>query len=160
VAGSIQHRFHTREISRDLVVLLTSSSSSWDGFLDSSAHGLAWSSRTCWILGRVPRRSFSAFSPAEGQSVELFRAYMVIAAIGTVLAAGYLSVDVPTRVAFGEVKDEFKDKHIHDVHVTEWLAWTPTACSDCCTWCLPGHSMFRYFAAACLPHCLEHKRWY
>ncbi len=49
---------------------------------------------------------------------------MVIASIGTVFAAGYL-LWMFQRVAFGEVRDEFKDAHIHDVHGPEWLAWTP-----------------------------------
>ena len=49
---------------------------------------------------------------------------MVIAAIGTVLAAGYL-LWMLQRVAFGKVKDEFEDAHIHDVHVPEWIAWAP-----------------------------------
>ncbi len=49
---------------------------------------------------------------------------MVIAAIGTVLAAGYL-LWMLQRVAFGKVKEEFERAHIHDVHVPEWIAWAP-----------------------------------
>ena len=49
---------------------------------------------------------------------------MVIAAIGTVLAAGYL-LWMFQRVAFGKAKPEFEHAHIHDVHVSEWIAWTP-----------------------------------
>ena len=49
---------------------------------------------------------------------------MVIAAIGTVLAAGYL-LWMLQRVAFGKAKPEFENAHIHDVHVSEWIAWTP-----------------------------------
>jgi NADH-quinone oxidoreductase subunit M len=50
---------------------------------------------------------------------------MVVAAIGTVLAAGYL-LWLYQRTAFGTVKDEFvDDPHIHDVHGAEWVAWTP-----------------------------------
>jgi NADH-quinone oxidoreductase subunit M len=29
------------------------------------------------------------------------------------------------RVAFGNVKPEWEGVHIHDVHVPEWIAWTP-----------------------------------
>jgi NADH-quinone oxidoreductase subunit M len=29
------------------------------------------------------------------------------------------------RTAFGVPKDEFATAHIHDVHVAEWIAWTP-----------------------------------
>ena len=49
---------------------------------------------------------------------------MVIAAIGTVLAAGYL-LWMYQRVAMGTPKPEFEDAHIHDVHVPEWVAWAP-----------------------------------
>jgi NADH-quinone oxidoreductase subunit M len=48
----------------------------------------------------------------------------VFAAIGTVLAAGYL-LWMLQRVAFGKVKDEWENVHIHDVHVSEWIAWAP-----------------------------------
>jgi NADH-quinone oxidoreductase subunit M len=67
----------------------------------------------------------AAYQPAPGLPVELFRGYMVVAAIGTVLAAGYL-LWLYQRTAFGTVKDEFvDDPHIHDVHGAEWVAWTP-----------------------------------
>ena len=57
-------------------------------------------------------------------NVDVFRTFMVVAAIGTVLAAGYL-LWMYQRVAFGEPKPEFADAHIHDVSVFEWIAWTP-----------------------------------
>jgi NADH-quinone oxidoreductase subunit M len=53
-----------------------------------------------------------------------FRIYMVVAAIGPVLAAGYL-LWMFQRVAMGRVKPEFEHAHIHDVHVAEWIAWVP-----------------------------------
>jgi NADH-quinone oxidoreductase subunit M len=49
---------------------------------------------------------------------------MVVAAIGTVLAAGYL-LWMYQRVAFGSVRAEFASAHVHDVHVPEWVAWVP-----------------------------------
>ena len=61
-----------------------------------------------------------------------FRIYMVIAAIGTVLAAGYL-LWMFQRVAFGKVKTEFADLHVHDVHGPEWIAWTPLLSSSSCS---------------------------
>ena len=66
----------------------------------------------------------SAYEPAVGLSDATFRTYMVIAAIGTVLAAGYL-LWMYQRVAMGTPKPEFEDAHIHDVHVPEWIAWSP-----------------------------------
>jgi NADH-quinone oxidoreductase subunit M len=66
----------------------------------------------------------SAYSPAPGLSVVLFRTFMVIAAIGTIFAAGYL-LWLLQRVAFGTPKSEFADAHIHDMHVTDYIAWAP-----------------------------------
>jgi NADH-quinone oxidoreductase subunit M len=53
-----------------------------------------------------------------------FRTFMVIAAIGTVLAAGYL-LWMYQRVAMGTPKPEFEHSHLHDVHLPEWIAWSP-----------------------------------
>ena len=54
---------------------------------------------------------------------------MVIAAIGTVLAAGYL-LWLFQRTAFGSRRRSSPTRHIHDVHVTEWLAWAPMLVAD------------------------------
>ncbi len=55
----------------------------------------------------------------------LFRVFMVIAALGTVLAAGYL-LWLYQRTAFGTPSEEFAhDPHLHDVTVPEWIAWLP-----------------------------------
>jgi NADH-quinone oxidoreductase subunit M len=91
----------------------------------------------------------SAYNPNEALSEELFRVLMVIAAVGTVLAAAYL-LWLYQRTAFGEVGDEFKGQSeyeqgknegvahslssasndgehevVKDVQPTEWIAWTP-----------------------------------
>jgi NADH-quinone oxidoreductase subunit M len=66
----------------------------------------------------------SAYEPAVGLPVETFRTYMVIAAVGTVLAAGYL-LWMYQRVAFGAVPSEFAGAHVHDVEAPEWISWTP-----------------------------------
>ncbi|HRW38412.1 MAG TPA: NADH-quinone oxidoreductase subunit M, partial [Aquihabitans sp.] len=66
----------------------------------------------------------SAYNPGAGLSEELFRVYMVIAAVGTVFAAGYL-LWLLQRVAFGTPTEEFEDEHIHDMHVTDYIAWAP-----------------------------------
>ena len=50
---------------------------------------------------------------------------MVVAAIGTVLAAGYL-LWLLQRTAMGEPSEEFaNDPNITDVSTIEWIAWTP-----------------------------------
>jgi NADH-quinone oxidoreductase subunit M len=67
----------------------------------------------------------ASYNPAEGLSEALFRTCMVIAALGTVLAAGYL-LWLFQRTAFGRPTEEFEhDPHIRDMLPTEWISWTP-----------------------------------
>src|SRR5207237_9784168 len=66
----------------------------------------------------------SSYAPADGLHNGVYWTYMVGASGGTVLAAGYL-LWMLQRVAFGTVKDEWKDHHIHDMEWPEYLAWTP-----------------------------------
>jgi NADH-quinone oxidoreductase subunit M len=121
LAGSIGERYGTREMSRLGGLLVQAPKMGWIlGFCAMASLGLPG---LAGFWGEFPA-ILSAFNPAEGLSVVLFRWYMVIASIGTVLAAGYL-LWMFQRVAFGEPRDEFKDAHIHDVHGPEWLAWTP-----------------------------------
>jgi NADH-quinone oxidoreductase subunit M len=49
---------------------------------------------------------------------------MVIAAIGTVFAAGYL-LWLYQRTSFGTPTEEFADEDIPDVTLPEWIAWVP-----------------------------------
>jgi len=49
----------------------------------------------------------------------------VIAALGTVLAAGYL-LWMLQKTAFGTPTEEFEnDPHINDATTFEWIAWVP-----------------------------------
>jgi NADH-quinone oxidoreductase subunit M len=70
----------------------------------------------------------SSYSPASGLKVETFRVFMVVGAIGTVLAAGYL-LWLYQRAFFGEesplVEDAEHHGHISDILPIEYLAWTP-----------------------------------
>src|SRR5690606_33642862 len=70
----------------------------------------------------------SAYSPALGLSEELYRVFMVIAALGTVFAAGYL-LWLLQRVAFGTSKHAESEhgahERIHDIHLSEGIAWAP-----------------------------------
>jgi NADH-quinone oxidoreductase subunit M len=121
VAGSIQERFHTRELARLGGLLQQAPHLGWIlGFCAFASLGLPG---LAGFWGEFPA-ILSAYSPADGLNVGLFRAYMVIAAIGTVFAAGYL-LWMYQRTAFGVPKEEFAESHIHDVHGPEWLAWTP-----------------------------------
>jgi NADH-quinone oxidoreductase subunit M len=128
VTGSVQHAYGTRQISRLGGLLKQAPKMGWIlGFCVMASLGLPG---LAGFWGEFPA-VLSAYSPAQqamglfgGNPDATFRIYMVIAAIGTVLAAGYL-LWMYQRVAFGEPKAEFADAHIHDVNIVEWIAWTP-----------------------------------
>jgi len=121
LAGSVQERFNTRELSRLGGLLTQVPKLGWIlGFCVMASLGLPG---LAGFWGEFPA-ILSAYEPGGDLSDVTFRVYMVVAAIGTVLAAGYL-LWMFQRVAFGTVKDEWSNAHVHDVHVPEWLAWTP-----------------------------------
>ena len=121
VAGSVKERFHTLEIKRLGGLLLQAPKMGWIlGFCTMASLGLPG---LAGFWGEFPA-ILSAYAPGAGLSEELFRTYMVIAAIGTVLAAGYL-LWLFQRTAFGTPSEEFAAADIDDVHVTEWIAWLP-----------------------------------
>ena len=64
----------------------------------------------------------AAFNPLG--DVNLFRTLMVIGAVGTVLAAGYL-LWMLQKVNFGEPSDEWSGHEFHDVDKWEMAAWAP-----------------------------------
>jgi NADH-quinone oxidoreductase subunit M len=121
LAGSVQERFHTRELSRLGGLLLQAPRLGWIlGFCVMASLGLPG---LAGFWGEFPA-VLSAYQPAGGLPEETFRTFMVIAAVGTVLAAGYL-LWMLQRVAMGKIPAEWEEAHIHDVHVPEWIAWTP-----------------------------------
>ena len=151
VAGSIKHRYHTLEIKRLSGMLLQMPKMGWTlGFAAMASLGLPG---LAGFWGEFPA-ILSAYSPHPSLNEALFRTLMVIAAVGTVLAAAYL-LWLYQRTAFGEPTEEFAgqsdaeheaaghdghgvahslssaantDEHhdeIHDVQPTEWIAWTP-----------------------------------
>ena len=128
VAGSVKERYHTLEIARLGGILKQMPHLGWIlGFSCMASLGLPG---LAGFWGEFPA-ILSASSPAEGLNETVFRVYMVIAALGTVLAAAYL-LWLFQRVAFGEPKPEFAgdghghdDHAFHDVNKFEWFAWTP-----------------------------------
>jgi NADH-quinone oxidoreductase subunit M len=121
IAGSVQERYDTREISRLGGLLVQAPRLGWIlGFCAMASLGLPG---LAGFWGEFPA-ILSAYDPAAGISEVTFRVYMVVAAVGTILAAGYL-LWMFQRVAFGTVKTEFEGAHVHDVHWPEWIAWTP-----------------------------------
>ncbi|HUR18832.1 MAG TPA: NADH-quinone oxidoreductase subunit M [Acidimicrobiales bacterium] len=121
VAGSIQERYQTRELARLGGLLVQAPKLGWIlGFCAMASLGLPG---LAGFWGEFPA-ILSAYQPAAGLSEAVFRTYMVVAAVGTVLAAGYL-LWMFQRTAFGTPKDEFSKAHVHDVHPLEWVAWAP-----------------------------------
>jgi NADH-quinone oxidoreductase subunit M len=131
LAGSIKERYHTLEIKRLGGLLTQMPHMGWIlGMASMASLGLPG---LAGFWGEFPA-ILSAYNPADGLNVTVFRVYMVIAALGTVLAAAYL-LWLFQRVAFGEPKAEFAggahgaDDHGHsefeDVNKFEWIAWTP-----------------------------------
>ncbi|MEX2253917.1 MAG: NADH-quinone oxidoreductase subunit M [Acidimicrobiia bacterium] len=128
LAGSVQERYGTREMSRLGGLLTQAPKLGWIlGFTAMASLGLPG---LAGFWGEFPA-VLASYEPANladglfgGDNLWTYRSFMVIAAIGTVLAAGYL-LWMLQRVAFGKVSSEFENAHIHDVHVSEWLAWTP-----------------------------------
>jgi NADH-quinone oxidoreductase subunit M len=126
VAGSVKERYHTLEIKRLGGLLKQMPRMGWIlGFASMASLGLPG---LAGFWGEFPA-ILSAYNPADGLNETIFRVYMVIAALGTVLAAAYL-LWLFQRVAFGEPKAEFSghghdDHHFHDVNKFEWIAWTP-----------------------------------
>jgi NADH-quinone oxidoreductase subunit M len=129
LAGSIQERYGTREISRLGGVLTQAPHLGWLlGFSAMASLGLPglagfWGEFPAILSAYEPKLPFGLFNGLDG-TLTTFRVYMVVAAVGTVLAAGYL-LWMFQRVAMGKVKPEFEHAHIHDVHVSEWVAWVP-----------------------------------
>ena len=122
IAGSVKDRYHTLEIKRLGGLLVQAPRLGWIlGFCTMASLGLPG---LAGFWGEFPA-ILAAYQPAEGLDVTLFRVYMVVAAIGTVLAAAYL-LWLLQRTAFGTPSEEFADDpEIVDVKLTEWVAWVP-----------------------------------
>ncbi|MEQ1701045.1 MAG: NADH-quinone oxidoreductase subunit M [Ilumatobacteraceae bacterium] len=153
VAGSVKERYHTLEIKRLKGMLIQMPKMGWIlGFCAMASLGLPG---LAGFWGEFPA-ILASWNPAEfltdpnmGNHELLYRVLTIIAALGTVLAAGYL-LWLYQRTAFGEPTAEFAgaghghddhghaaaghddhghgDDHgsdIHDVTMFEWIAWTP-----------------------------------
>ena len=126
IAGSVKERYHTLEISKLGGMLTSMPRLGWIfGFCSMASLGLPG---LAGFWGEFPA-ILSAYNPAEGLNETVFRVFMVIAALGTVLAAAYL-LWMFQRIAFGTAKNSSSHDHahsddLHDVTTFEWIAWTP-----------------------------------
>jgi NADH-quinone oxidoreductase subunit M len=121
VAGSMSHRYHTREMARlggnQKLMPVMGAILGFTAMASLGLPGLAgfWGEFMALL---------SAFNPLDGLSLGVFRTSMVIGAVGTVLAAGYL-LWMLQRVNFGEPSEEWSGVEFHDVDGYEMAAWVP-----------------------------------
>jgi len=122
IAGSVKERYHTLEIKRLGGLLVQAPRMGWiAGFCVMASLGLPG---LAGFWGEFPA-ILAAYQPAPMLNEALFRTLMVIAALGTVLAAGYL-LWLLQRTAMGTPSEEFADDpEITDVQPTEWISWAP-----------------------------------
>ncbi len=121
LAGSMQHRYHTREMSRlggnmKLMPIL-------GGLLAFTAMASLGLPGLAGFWGEF-MALLGSYNPLEGLSIPLFRTAMVIGAIGTVLTAGYL-LWMLQKVNLGEPSEEWTGKEWHDADRWELTAWVP-----------------------------------
>jgi NADH-quinone oxidoreductase subunit M len=121
LAGSMSHRYHTREMARlggNLKLMpILGGIFAFTAFASLGLPGLAgfWGEFMS-LLG--------AYNPAEGLSLTLFRTAMVLGAVGTVLTAGYM-LWMLQKVNLGEPSEEWQSHQFHDADRFELAAWVP-----------------------------------
>ena len=122
LAGSIHERYHTREIYEIGGGMLQKvpylgSLFAFTAIASLGLPGLAG------FWGEV-MALLSAYNPAGGLSVGLFRTLMVLGGIGTILTAGYFLWTLQ-RVNLGRVPERWDGKPLADVTTIEYVSWTP-----------------------------------
>jgi NADH-quinone oxidoreductase subunit M len=123
--GSIYDRYHTREIARIGGGMLQTMPKLGGifAFVAIASLGLPG---LAGFWGEV-MALLSSFSPNEfllGDQVGLFRVYMVMGGIGTVLTAGYF-LWMLQRVNMGTLPDQWREAGLRDVVAVEWISWLP-----------------------------------
>jgi NADH-quinone oxidoreductase subunit M len=120
VAGSVKERYHTLEIKRLGGLLLQMPKMGWIlGFCAMASLGLPG---LAGFWGEFPA-ILSAYNPARAErgAVPLLHG----GGRHRHRARRRLPPLALQRVAFGTPTEEFADEHIHDMHLTDYLAWAP-----------------------------------
>ncbi len=121
LAGSMSHRYHTREMSRlggnIKVMPVIGGILAFTAMASLGLPGLAgfWGEFMSLV---------ASYNPLQGLSLGVFRTSMVIGAIGTVLTAGYM-LWMLQRVNLGEPNEEWEGHEFHDADRFELSAWVP-----------------------------------
>jgi NADH-quinone oxidoreductase subunit M len=120
--GSIYDRYHTREISEiggGMGELMPKMAGIF-AFVAIASLGLPG---LAGFIGEF-MALLSSFSPAAVLNVGLYRTFMVIGGIGTILTAGYF-LWMLQRVNQGEAPVKWRDHHFRDILAVEWVSWVP-----------------------------------
>jgi NADH-quinone oxidoreductase subunit M len=123
LAGSVYERYHTRQIDDIGPGLLQKIPKMGVVFVFAAIASLGLPG-LAGFWGEI-LALLAAFNPAAGLSSPLFRTYMVLGGVGTILTAGYM-LWLVQRLNLGVVRDKWaNDPHIDDVRPMEWIAWSP-----------------------------------
>jgi NADH-quinone oxidoreductase subunit M len=123
LAGSMYERYHTRTIDDIGPGLLQKIPRMGAIFVFSAIASLGLPG-LAGFWGEV-LALLAAFNPARGLSQGLFRTYMVLGGIGTILTAGYM-LWLIQRLNLGKVSEKWAaDTSIDDVRPVEVAAWAP-----------------------------------
>ena len=123
--GSIYDRYHTREIARIGGGMMQTMPKLGGVFAFVAIASLGLPG-LAGFWGEI-MALLSSFSPSEvflADQVGLFRLYMVMGGIGTVLTAGYF-LWMLQRVNMGTLPDQWRQAGLRDVLAVEWVSWLP-----------------------------------
>jgi NADH-quinone oxidoreductase subunit M len=120
--GSIYDRYHTREIAEiggGMGELMPKMAGIF-AFVAIASLGLPG---LAGFIGEF-MSLLSSFQPAAMLNVGLYRTFMIIGGIGTVLTAGYF-LWMLQRVNQGEAPVKWKEHGFRDILAVEWVSWVP-----------------------------------
>jgi len=123
--GSIYDRYHTREIAKIGGGMLQGMPKLGGVFAFVAIASLGLPG-LAGFWGEV-MALLSSFNPNEvvlADQVGLFRVFMVMGGIGTVLTAGYF-LWMLQRVNMGTMPEQWKEAGLRDVLAVEWVSWLP-----------------------------------
>jgi NADH-quinone oxidoreductase subunit M len=122
--GSIYDRYHTREIS-EIGGGMSQSMPKMAGIFAFVAIASLGLPGLAGFWGEV-MALLGSFSPNEaaGLDVGLFRVFMVLGGIGTILTAGYF-LWMLQRVNMGSLPDRWGASAFRDILTVEWVSWVP-----------------------------------
>src|SRR6476661_6419732 len=120
--GSIYDRYHTREIAEiggGMSELMPKMAGIF-AFVAIASLGLPG---LAGFIGEF-MALLSSFTPAGMLNVGLYRTFMVVGGIGTILTAGYF-LWMLQRVNQGDAPIKWREHHFKDILGVEWVSWVP-----------------------------------